>query len=43
MCDHRLWGEPDGLVCTRTDGPHVTGHVYVSTSWRPEEHAGGDY
>lgn len=29
-CDHRLWGEADGLVCTQT-GEH-RGHVYTSSA-----------
>lgn len=28
-CTHRLWGEPDGLACIRTD-PHQSGHQYQS-------------
>lgn len=29
MCEHRMWDEPDGLLCNRTD-PHLTGHIYLS-------------
>lgn len=30
-CDHRLWGDPDGLTCTRPEA-HVTGHIYKPCS-----------
>lgn len=30
-CTHRLWNEPNGLICTRRD-PHEKGHIYLSSS-----------
>lgn len=27
QCNKRLWGESDGLRCTRQD-PHEEGHIY---------------
>ena len=35
-CDHRLWGDPTGLACSRTD-PHDTGHVYKPSSGMDDE------
>lgn len=34
LCEHRLWGEPDGLQCTRRD-PHEPGRGcrYENGSW----------
>ena len=35
MCDHRLWGAIDGLVCIRTTphDPHAPGgHQYAASS-----------
>lgn len=30
MCDYRLWGEPDGLLCTQT-GKYAA-HVFEATT-----------
>lgn len=42
MCDHHLWGDPDGLTCTRP-GPHDGGHVYESTSAGDDRHGEGGH
>lgn len=41
-CAHRLWNEPNGLTCTRTD-PHTTGHTYESTSAGDDRHQEGGH
>lgn len=39
-CTHRLWDDPAGLPCTRTD-PHHTGHTYTPNrgTETPDAHA----
>lgn len=42
MCDHRLWGDDDGLPCTRTDrhDPAKTGgHIYKPAANLSNENA----
>lgn len=29
-CNVRLWNDPDGLKCVRTE-PHSRGHIYVAS------------
>lgn len=29
-CTHHLWGDPDGLCCTRDLG-HAGGHIYTDS------------
>jgi hypothetical protein len=46
MCEHRLYGDPTALQCTRLD-PHDPGlrggHVYVSGSYVNDRHPEGGH